>query len=73
VTTFTPHTDDEVREMLATIGAGSIDELFDAIPSGLRLGDPLDLEPGLSEQEVVDERGQPAELVDDLLLREPRV
>jgi glycine dehydrogenase subunit 1 len=58
VTTFTPHTDDEVREMLATIGAGSVDDLFEAIPSDLRLTGPLDLAPGLSEQEVVDELGR---------------
>jgi glycine dehydrogenase subunit 1 len=61
VTTFTPHTDDEVREMLATIGAGSIDDLFEAIPPALRLDHPLDLAQGLSEQEVVDELGRLAE------------
>src|SRR6478672_11370948 len=41
--------------MLATIGAGTVDELFGTIPVDLRLADPLDLEPGMSEQEVVDE------------------
>ncbi|HEX3301011.1 MAG TPA: aminomethyl-transferring glycine dehydrogenase subunit GcvPA [Actinomycetota bacterium] len=61
MTTFTPHTDDEVREMLATIGAGSIDDLFEAIPPALRLDHPLDLAQGLSEQEVVDELGRLAE------------
>jgi glycine dehydrogenase subunit 1 len=55
VTSFTPHTDDEVREMLATIGADTVDELFGTIPVDLRLADPLNLEPGMSEQEVVDE------------------
>jgi glycine dehydrogenase subunit 1 len=58
VTTFTPHTDDEIGEMLATIGAGSIDELFEAIPEDLRLGQPLDLADGMSEQAVVDELGR---------------
>jgi glycine dehydrogenase subunit 1 len=58
VTTFTPHTDDEVREMLATIGAGSIDDLFGSIPADLRLTEPLDLAEGLAEQEVVDELGR---------------
>ncbi|MDT8383679.1 MAG: aminomethyl-transferring glycine dehydrogenase subunit GcvPA [Gammaproteobacteria bacterium] len=33
---FIPHTDDDTREMLATIGADSIEDLFDEIPSGLR-------------------------------------
>jgi glycine dehydrogenase subunit 1 len=55
VTSFTPHTDDEVREMLATIGAGTVDELFETIPADLRLTEPLDLAPGMAEQEVVDE------------------
>jgi glycine dehydrogenase subunit 1 len=58
VTTFTPHTDDEIREMLATIGAGDVDDLFEAIPPDLRLSEPLDLPPGISEQEVVDELGR---------------
>ena len=58
MTTFTPHTDDEVREMLATIGAGSVDDLFEAIPPDLRLTEPLDLAPGVAEQEVVDELGR---------------
>ncbi len=38
--------------MLATIGVASVDELFADVPSGLRLGRPLALEAGLSEQEV---------------------
>jgi glycine cleavage system P protein (glycine dehydrogenase) subunit 1 len=58
VTTFTPHTDDEVREMLATVGAGTVDDLFEAIPQDLRLAEPLDLPPGISELEVVDELGR---------------
>jgi len=58
VTTFTPHTDDEVREMLAAIGAGSVDDLFEAIPPDLRLTEPLDLAPGMAEQEVVEELGR---------------
>jgi glycine dehydrogenase subunit 1 len=41
--------------MLATIGAGSVDELFETIPADLRLTEPLDLAPGRAEQEVVDE------------------
>ena len=41
--------------MLATIGAGTVDELFETIPADLRLTEPLDLAPGRAEQEVVDE------------------
>jgi glycine dehydrogenase subunit 1 len=32
---FIPHTDDEVKEMLAAIGVGSLDDLFDEIPKEL--------------------------------------
>src|SRR3954468_6711396 len=38
--------------MLDAIGVGSIDELFSAVPEGVRLGRPLDLPPGKPEQEV---------------------
>src|SRR4051812_37342008 len=44
--------------MLATIGAGSVDDLFETIPPDLRLTEPLDLAAGLAEQEVVDELGR---------------
>ena len=50
---FAPHTDDDVREMLAAVGASSVDELFDQIPAPLRLGRPLDLPRGVSEQEIL--------------------
>ena len=33
---FIPHTDDDIRAMLASIGVASIDELFDEIPAALR-------------------------------------
>jgi glycine cleavage system P protein (glycine dehydrogenase) subunit 1 len=52
---FTPHTGGDVDEMLATIGVGSIDELFDQIPEAVRLGGALDLPDGVAEQEIVDE------------------
>ena len=32
---FIPHTDDDTREMLETIGAKSLDDLFDEIPKDL--------------------------------------
>ena len=51
---FIPHTQDDVDAMLATIGASSIDELFDEIPAELRAKDrDLDGIPtGMSEMEV---------------------
>ncbi|MDX1500641.1 MAG: aminomethyl-transferring glycine dehydrogenase subunit GcvPA [Woeseiaceae bacterium] len=49
---FIPHTEDDVREMLDAIGAGSIDELFDEIPKEL-LVDSLDGVPeALPEMEI---------------------
>jgi glycine dehydrogenase subunit 1 len=53
---YVPHTDEEIASMLAFMGLSSLDELFDAVPAALRLaaGD-LDLAPGLSEFETLDE------------------
>ncbi len=49
---YIPHTDEEVQEMLAAIGAVSIDDLFDEIPDALRI-DGLDRVPvGLEESAV---------------------
>jgi glycine dehydrogenase subunit 1 len=52
---YTAVTDDDLREMLATIGVPSVDALFADVPSALRLEGPLALEEGLSEQEVYGE------------------
>jgi len=49
---FTPHTPEEIREMLATIGVGSIDDLFRPIPKELRARS-FDLPPGISEFEMM--------------------
>jgi len=49
---FIPHTEDDVREMLATIGAASLDELFDEIPQSLRIQGLDGIPTGLSEMEV---------------------
>ena len=49
---FIPHTENEVREMLGTIGADSIEALFDEIPANLRCG-RLDAVPeGLAEMQI---------------------
>ncbi len=49
---FIPHTEADIREMLAAIGADSINTLFDEIPAELKTG-RLDAVPeGLSEMEV---------------------
>ncbi len=50
---FIPHTEDDTREMLAAIGADSLDDLFDEIPKQLLI-DSLDGVPeGLSEMEII--------------------
>jgi glycine dehydrogenase subunit 1 len=49
---FIPHTEDEVQQMLDTIGVSSIDDLFDEIPATLR-NDSLRVVPSqASEMEV---------------------
>lgn len=49
---FTPHTPEEIREMLAAIGVGSIGDLFRPIPEELRARS-FDLPPGISEFEMM--------------------
>jgi len=46
---YLPHTQAEIQEMLGTIGARSVDELFETIPEPLRLNRPLNLPPALTE------------------------
>jgi glycine dehydrogenase subunit 1 len=50
---FLSLTEQDREQMLETIGVASVDELFDQIPAGVRLGRPLDLERALSEPELV--------------------
>jgi glycine dehydrogenase subunit 1 len=54
-------TDADRKAMLAAVGVSSVDELFRDIPEGVRLGRELDLEPALSEPELV---GHLTELAD---------
>jgi glycine dehydrogenase subunit 1 len=46
-------TERDREEMLATIGVSSVEELFRDIPAAMRFEGELDLEPPLSEQEIV--------------------
>jgi glycine dehydrogenase subunit 1 len=52
---YTSVTDDDLREMLTTIGVASVQELFADVPAGLRLERPLALDEGFSEHEVYSE------------------
>ncbi|WP_339908887.1 aminomethyl-transferring glycine dehydrogenase subunit GcvPA [Symmachiella dynata] len=49
---YLDNTPEQQREMLATIGAASIEELFAQIPAELQLKRPLDMPPALSEMEL---------------------
>lgn len=49
---FIPHTETDIREMLAVIGAPDIDSLFSEIPAELRCKGLKQVPPGLAEMEV---------------------
>jgi glycine dehydrogenase subunit 1 len=50
---YTSVTEQDLEQMLAAIGVGSLQEIFDRqIPQGVRLGRDLDLPDGLPEQDV---------------------
>ena len=50
---FLSLTDEDREAMLGAIGVSSVDELFEQVPEGVRLRRDLDLEPALSEPELV--------------------
>src|SRR5579885_2262570 len=49
---FIPHTEADVREMLAAIGAESIEALFDEIPASVRAGPLTGVPEALGEMEI---------------------
>ncbi len=49
---FIPHTEDDIREMLAAIGVPDLDTLFDEIPAELRAGRLPPLPPALQEMDI---------------------
>jgi glycine dehydrogenase subunit 1 len=61
---YAPHTDEDVRRALATIGAGSVDELFAGVPAEL-LDPELDLPDALDEVALMDHLRALAERNDD--------
>jgi glycine dehydrogenase subunit 1 len=50
---FLSLTEQDREQMLETVGVDSVDDLFEQIPAGVRLGRTLALEPALSEPELV--------------------
>ena len=49
---FIPHTEEDIRAMLASIGANTIEDLFDEIPPALKSGGLKRVPPGLSEMDI---------------------
>jgi glycine dehydrogenase subunit 1 len=50
---YIPHTEQDIKQMLADIGVQNVDNLFDSIPDSLRLGEALlDLPESLSESDL---------------------
>src|SRR3954451_3435349 len=49
---YIPHTEEQVRQMLATVGVAATEELFASIPRELRLRGLLDVPPPMSEIEL---------------------
>lgn len=58
---FIPHTTSEVTEMLTFLGMTDITELFEAIPTSIRLAEGLRLTAGISEPDVLDKMARLAE------------
>jgi len=51
---YTPHTEEDIRQMLEAIGVPSVESLFEPVPGTVRLDRPLGLPPPMSESEVFD-------------------
>lgn len=50
---FIPHTEEDVKEMLKTIGVSSIETLFDEIPKNIRSGKLTEVPDGISEAQLM--------------------
>ena len=61
VSRYTGVTEQDLELMLEAIGVDSVEQLFDAIPAGVRLKQPIDLPPGEPEQAVYAELRRLAE------------
>ena len=50
---YIPHTDEDIRGMLETIGVKKVEDLFEAIPKEYRLSKPLNLRQPLGEPDLI--------------------
>jgi glycine dehydrogenase subunit 1 len=55
---YIPHTEEDIRQMLETIGVHSLADLFAGIPAGVRLDRSLNLPAPLAEVELLRELGR---------------
>jgi len=55
---YIPHTKEDIRQMLETVGVGSVEDLFAGVPAAVRLQRPLDLPPAAAESELLRELGR---------------
>lgn len=51
---YTPHTEEDIRAMLETIGVSATSELFQAVPEAVKFTGPLAIPPPMAESEVID-------------------
>ncbi len=51
---YLPHTDDEIRDMLAVIGRSSLDELFCSVPDGCRYQGEMHLPEAMDEWQLTE-------------------
>ncbi len=63
---FTPHTPEEIQEMLRAIGVEKIEDLFADIPDKFRHPEKIDLPPAMTELEVTQEMQALAEANDNV-------
>ncbi len=68
--TYTPHTDDEIADMLAFLGLDALEDLFAAVPEAIRLQRRLELADGAGEPDVL---AHFAALAEDNLARSDRM
>jgi glycine dehydrogenase subunit 1 len=52
---YLPHTEEDVRQMLAAIGVGAVEDLFCEVPNDIRLKRPLQLPGPLAESDLLRE------------------
>jgi len=55
---YIPHTEEDIRQMLETIGVDGVEALFEGVPAAVRLNRPLELPAPAAESELLRELGR---------------